>query len=505
MWSSDSIHLRKTLNIPLDQCHLPSASTGIERIEREEDGNITVWQRRPLPSSSSSSSLSVAQHQTLSPSRSSSSLRESIISPRARRLQSASAFELGTSSLDSTGATADLIGIWSSSLQDADLPDQPHDGSTAGHGRNPTVHSVQDAKGKGRLIDDIPNGSADAPIDAVASYLPSTNNPYSLSNSPAPLLISPFATTPRSSTGDPFDRLEARASSAASSSAASSTTSPPPGHPPPLQKHTLTISRVPNSQLSFFPPSSNSSSARSSLSTDEDSRHPPRADQNDASSSSDLGFSSFGRSGKRRTRNGVGGNSNSTRPVDDVPGMSGTFFGPLAGSLARLGFGGGKAGTWSSSANSSTSSLGNGSAGGGSDATTPRLNGHSTMPASSSSSSSSSWARKWDLSYFGGEEEEAETAAAYFGSGGAIGLRDADSTWSRRRTPIASGGTSSSGGAGGAQRRKMTPPRTRSPEPVGISGGRSVNSSPGPARRPDVRDLFRDDVGSGETGIGKLV
>ncbi|BGP00005.1 Proteophosphoglycan ppg4 [Rhodotorula toruloides ATCC 204091] len=46
LWPSDPLFLRSELLIPLDLCNLPSSSFGVERIAREENGDLTVWEKR---------------------------------------------------------------------------------------------------------------------------------------------------------------------------------------------------------------------------------------------------------------------------------------------------------------------------------------------------------------------------------------------------------------------------------------------------------------------------
>ncbi|KAM0748437.1 hypothetical protein T439DRAFT_358331 [Meredithblackwellia eburnea MCA 4105] len=44
LWATDSVHLRKTLHIPLDLCDLPSSSS-IQGMSRDEEGGLIVWER----------------------------------------------------------------------------------------------------------------------------------------------------------------------------------------------------------------------------------------------------------------------------------------------------------------------------------------------------------------------------------------------------------------------------------------------------------------------------
>ncbi|SCZ89612.1 BZ3500_MvSof-1268-A1-R1_Chr9g10484 [Microbotryum saponariae] len=363
LWPSDPIHLRATLNIPLDQCHLSSASAGIERIVREEDGNLVVWERdRPASTSTSTptSELPSASASTLtspwSTSNTIASSRNDIVSPRVRRVTS-NLHEVNDSA---SSSTADLLNIWNnpepphSLLDDLDEDDaktislHPHS--------NDTVNGF--GKGKGRAIDASP-----------ADYLSLTNNPFA---SPT------FQNKLISITPDP---PIARSRSSTMSSSTSSVNpfavaSPPTGSngtaPDGLSKRTLTIERLPSSALSFFPPSANHSSPdrKEYLSSPFSS---PQA------SHSIPSFDPW---------------SNGHR----TPALSkrkSSIFGPLVNTLARL----------------TTLESGEEYARRSSASSTPAVAMTGAKNASSSSSSSSSSAGKqkaqrkgWDLTYFGQEE-----------------------------------------------------------------------------------------------------
>lgn len=238
LWPSDSIHLRKSLNIPLDQCHLPSSSA-IGGIAREADGGLVLWEKdTPAASTSASNGALTPARDLLAPTPGATTPNfhshdpfeaTGILAPTARRNFSASMIDLGDN------------GGWEDALP-------------------------PNAKGKGRAG------------DAVASYLEGTNNPYaSPAPSPPPM---PYATPSAS----PFDlnlgglritddaRRElnrSRDGSVISSSAFSGRAStesnnpfanPPPGvlnggsDPATYGRRTLTIERVPAAALSFFPP-----------------------------------------------------------------------------------------------------------------------------------------------------------------------------------------------------------------------------------------------------------
>ncbi|KAK4057311.1 hypothetical protein OIO90_001808 [Microbotryomycetes sp. JL221] len=374
LWPSDSIHLRKTLNVPLDQCHLPSASAGIERIEREEDGNIVVWQRDRVASSSSSSSQSGPTSPIDSSSSSSSSggpfssSRPGVISPKARRIHSGSTLEF---SLNRVPSTADLLGL--DATTPTELPDDPRTAafdSMWGAASRPIIDAEApswsngtDLKGKGRAM------------DAVSAYLPSTNNPYSASSSPAPAETSTadsrLAGLGNSMSPSPFDAFGSPSPSPLgtdlSSGASNASLSPPP-----ISKRVLTISRVPESSLAFFPPSATADYTYK----DDDSPSDRLTEEHLASHSS-----------------------------------KGSFFGPLANSLAKFNLSStttSSPATWSS--NASERSHTNGST------SNARMHGPSgnlpyggKSPKPSRHQQRTSQRSKWDLAYFGAEEMEFAT------------------------------------------------------------------------------------------------
>ncbi|KDE06720.1 hypothetical protein MVLG_02917 [Microbotryum lychnidis-dioicae p1A1 Lamole] len=249
LWPSDPIHLRATLNIPLDQCHLPSASAGMERIVREEDGNLVVWERdRPASTSTRTSELPSASASTSTSPWSTfntiASSRNDIVSPRARRVAS----NLPEVTDSASSSTADLLNIWNN-------PEPPHsllDDLDEDDAKTISLHTQSNdiangfGKGKGRAIDASP-----------ADYLSLTNNPFAsptLQNRLISITPDPPIARSRSST----------MGSSPSSVNPFAVASPPRGSnstaPDGLSKRTLTIERLPSSALSFFPPSANSSS-----------------------------------------------------------------------------------------------------------------------------------------------------------------------------------------------------------------------------------------------------
>ncbi|GAA6032292.1 hypothetical protein JCM8097_008102 [Rhodosporidiobolus ruineniae] len=250
LWPSDPIHLRSTLLIPLDQCNLPSSSFGVERIAREENGDLTVWQRSQA---SVGASGSVQANGGLGGAAERAGQEDGLLSPRARRLASASAFELGGSDGTSTPPIppSEFLDVWS------DSPSSSRPSLDVDH-------------------------PALAPSAAVSAYLATTNNTFSASPSPPPptdeeLVFRTVSPPNRSSSA-------ATASNGFSRPSSSAATSPPPGAgvddstapAKPLEKRTLRVERMPASQLAFFPPaadSSSSSSAADKPSTSSSSTH----------------------------------------------------------------------------------------------------------------------------------------------------------------------------------------------------------------------------------------
>ncbi|GAA5973800.1 hypothetical protein JCM11641_003164 [Rhodosporidiobolus odoratus] len=242
LWPSDPIHLRSQLLIPLDLCNLPSSSFGVERIAREENGDLTVWQRHTGAAAQEGSGGALGRAAERAEK------EEGLVSPTARRLVSTSAFELSsgasTPPLPSHGGGNEFLDIWSS----------------------PSLSSGTS-----------PRASLEVPLpssSAVTDYLSSTNNAFSVTPSPPPPtneeLVFRTVSPPESSASNSFSRP--------SSSAA--TSPPPPGSinaldSNRLEKRTLRVERLPASQLAFFPaPSaepSSSSSKKPSFS------QPPRA------------------------------------------------------------------------------------------------------------------------------------------------------------------------------------------------------------------------------------
>ncbi|SCV69803.1 BQ2448_1197 [Microbotryum intermedium] len=251
LWPSDPIHLRATLNIPLDQCHLPSASAGIERIVREEDGNLVVWERDrqasasiPTSESPSASASASTSSSPWSTSNTVASTSDGIVSPRARRVTS----NLPELNGSASSSTADLLNIWNNPEPPHSLLDEVDDDDAKTISQHPHSNHAPNGygKGKARAFDASP-----------ADYLTLTNNPFASPTFQDKLISitpDPPISRSRSSTLD----------SPTSSVNPFAVPSPPTGSngtaPDGLSKRTLTIERLPSSALSFFPPSANPSS-----------------------------------------------------------------------------------------------------------------------------------------------------------------------------------------------------------------------------------------------------
>ncbi|GAA5825687.1 hypothetical protein JCM5353_005233 [Sporobolomyces roseus] len=248
LWATDPIHLRPNLLIPLDQCNLPSSSFGLERIAREENGDITVW-KREAPTSPSRRT----DREGLSVAAGRSEKEHHIISPTARRLISTSSFE--TSPIP---AGSDFLAIWD---------------ETPSSSSRPSLDSVRSSTGSTTSSSHAPRPSFSPQI---SSYLSLTNNPYSSSPSLGPSpplptsqdLVDATNHTPMSPPLIPaktpdYSSSASQASTSLSPAPSSSSNTTPPsdtGANGTLTKRTLKIERLPASQLSFFPPHANEDS-----------------------------------------------------------------------------------------------------------------------------------------------------------------------------------------------------------------------------------------------------
>ncbi|GAA6017158.1 hypothetical protein JCM11491_001838 [Sporobolomyces phaffii] len=242
LWATDPIHLRSTLLIPLDECNLPSSSFGLERVAREENGDITVWRREETPTSRSKRTNREGLHAAAGRS----DVEHRVVSPTARRLISTSSFD---TSPNPNPTTNDFLAIWD---------DTPATSS------RPSLDSVRSYTSS----DSSPAPPKPDFSPRISSYLSSTNNPYSSSS--ASLELSPplppskrfyDATSAQvAPTPSPLIPVTPEYSSRDSTSSHTTDDTPPSesGSAPgtastTLSKRTLKVERLPASQLSFFP------------------------------------------------------------------------------------------------------------------------------------------------------------------------------------------------------------------------------------------------------------
>lgn len=257
------------------------------------------------------------------------------------------------------------------------------------------------AKGKGKEL--VPPLLLIDTSDAVATYLSTTNNPYSFSSPPSPPLISLRSSpmdffradtdTPPSHPNSPPEPPDPPSRPSSTSSTSSNPFSSPASSTLPRRK-LLNVHRVPVTSLSFFPPPnpsfSSASSARSSF------------DDHPLPTNLGLGLGT------------EGGGANRNRSV--AAGMA--DIGPLTNSLGRLAV-----------PSPSTSVLSNARKGW----------------------AGVHWSKRWDISYFGGEEEEAGGAGA--GGGDAVDLQEAEE-W--KLPPGTRRGGAGTGGTGTGGRRAVS-------------------------------------------------
>ncbi|GAA5904520.1 hypothetical protein JCM5296_005470 [Sporobolomyces johnsonii] len=410
LWPTDPIHFRTSLLIPLDECNLPSSSFGVERIAREENGDITVWERGDAGRMMATDGAPVSM-----PAFGSAATRaggeDRIVSPRARRFASASAFELGANGSSSPRAqphTSDFSAIWD---DPAELPRCSFESASTSSPR--------------------PSFSP-----TVSAYLSSTHNPYSFSPSLAPSpppptneqivsrTVSPatsrlHASPPPVTTSPPdFSRPSTASASTSTSPTPSSATTPPDDHSAPLSKRTLRVERLPASQLAFFAPSSTLPSSTDTPYTS------PNPNPNDTSTPTSPEKQRREQQQQQQHRAGA--------PESSL------FFGPLSNSLASLGLGRldkylplplPRPASFSSSA----------SGGRGGSVALPSCPSPSPSPTRSRSETTAfggalasaskavatalppSWGTRWNLAYFGAEEDEA-AARRGLGNGNGNGL-----------------------------------------------------------------------------------
>ncbi|GAA5897821.1 LysM peptidoglycan-binding domain-containing protein [Sporobolomyces salmoneus] len=408
LWATDPIHLRPTLLIPLDECNLPSSSFGLERIAREENGDITVWRRDDFPSSASSSSQR-SEREGLGLAAGRSEREHQIVSPKARRLISTSSFETSPNPQQqpSTTSTNDFLSIW----DDAPASSRPSldsvRSSTSSYS-SPNPRGRQSSFSPYQSSNHDPYSSSNASLELPPPLPPNRHHSYQ----PPPPLI-PL-------TPDYSSQASLSFSPAPSTSSLDTTPPTDPGSLPNnvgpngiLSKRTLKVERLPASQLSFFPP----------------------PNPNNPTSPTRPGIPSTGTTSRSPA---------AQSPQKQREESEDLFFGPLANTLTTSFPSLRNLNKYLPSsftvASTSASSSSNGS-------------GSIALPLSRTESpkrdrtrtSSSNGARGsnrggWNLDYFGGEEEQA--ALVLGGGGGGGDSRNGRSSDSRRKRNGTSNGQS---------------------------------------------------------------
>ncbi|TNY18778.1 Proteophosphoglycan ppg4 [Rhodotorula diobovata] len=249
LWPSDPIYLRSTLLIPLDQCNLPSSSFGVERIAREENGDLTVWERNGTGSADRNAAAT-----GLSGAAARRERDGGLVSPQARRVagaSTASALERGAHAhahAHALGAPVDLLGLGDAAAPEDESENEYHsvwsDGGTPSARDSldvprPVGGSYFDGHGPGHLpvVEDLLGSSRGASPSTTAAGSASA--------------VSPAASSSSRATSPPSTSTAAHPSSPSADHEPSSSS-------PPLAKRTLRVARLPASQLAFFPPASSS-------------------------------------------------------------------------------------------------------------------------------------------------------------------------------------------------------------------------------------------------------
>ncbi|GAA5952966.1 hypothetical protein JCM3765_003020 [Sporobolomyces pararoseus] len=368
LWATDPIHLRPTLLIPLDECNLPSSSFGLERIAREENGDITVWRREEVSTSPSKR----AEKEGLSIAAGRSEREHRIVSPTARRLISTSSFETSPNpNSNPPPSTSDFLAIWDDTPASSSRPSLDSVRSSTS-----SLSSISKPSFSPQIPSHLgPYSSSTASLDLTPPLPPTQYHSKNYPNEPPALIpITPDYSSQASTSFSP-----------APSTSSLDTTPPSEAGSTTLSKRTLKVERLPASQLSFFPPpnpNNPTSSPRSSSSLSKPPPVPPK-------------------DGTQR------------KEAEDL------FFGPLANTLASSfpslrNLNKYLPTSFSSSNLSSYSSTGNGPiALPLSRTSSPHRTRTRTTSNRNSASTTTNW-NGWNLDYFGGEEEQ---AAAALGSG----------------------------------------------------------------------------------------
>ncbi|GAA5935038.1 uncharacterized protein JCM15063_003133 [Sporobolomyces koalae] len=238
LWATDPIHFKATLLIPLDECNLPSSSFGLERIAREENGDITVWKRDGTDPSIASSSEAFAAAARRSDH------EQHLVSPRARHLVPTSSLE--TMSHPTLTPESDFLAIWDDEPGSSSRPslDSVRSSLRSSPGAPPSKHTFSLGDPISRFDPYPLHGQRDT-RDLSASGTPD----YASSTSQLSATFSPALSTSSLDLTPPSD------------------TSSPNGSHLALAKRTLKVERLPASQLSFFAPPSSQSNSQLDVST----------------------------------------------------------------------------------------------------------------------------------------------------------------------------------------------------------------------------------------------
>lgn len=122
LWATDPIHSRRTLLIPLDACNL-ATSSGLERVARDENGDLTVWSRDVVGTASTSNTT-----------------RDGPVA--VGRLVSTSTSSLETTAADqdqartTTTTTNDFLAIWDDAVSSSSRGRPSLDSVTSSSSRN---------------------------------------------------------------------------------------------------------------------------------------------------------------------------------------------------------------------------------------------------------------------------------------------------------------------------------------------------------------------------------
>lgn len=254
LWPSDPLFLRSELLIPLDQCNLPSSSFGVERIAREENGDLTVWEKRSRGTGEGGRGAGGRLGDAAERER-----REGeLVSPLARRASPIGASLVNTGLGQDGAAESEFLSVWEEEVAATQPPLTPD-----------VVAPI--------LVDSSSSVIAGASSTSISAR-PSVDDDRPLSNEEiVSRTVSPSFSPSASVTTPPTSFSPAP-------SASPGTTSP--SGESAFARRTLRIARLPASELAFFPaPTSQPSSPKKPPPT-----HPPSRSKKPTGPSSDSLF-----------------------------------------------------------------------------------------------------------------------------------------------------------------------------------------------------------------------